>query len=54
MISNIVNGIQLGHDPWMIALLVVNLVLCIYPIIGAMYWFLFFVSTTMSWLAGTN
>ena len=39
MISNIVNGIQLGHDPWMIALLVVNLVLCIYPIISAMYWF---------------
>lgn len=39
MISNIVNGIQLGHDPWMIALLVVNLVLCIYPIIGVMYWF---------------
>lgn len=39
MISNIVNGIQLGHNPWLITLLVVNLVLCIYPIIGAMYWF---------------
>lgn len=39
MISNIVNGIQLGHDPWLIVLLVVNLILCIYPIIGAMYWF---------------
>lgn len=39
MITNIINGLQLGHDPWTIALLVVTLVLCIYPIIGAMYWF---------------
>lgn len=47
MVSNIMNEAFQTSSPWMTALLVVNLILCLYPILGAMFWFFGAVSYTI-------
>lgn len=39
MISNIIDSFLQGNSNFSIFLLIVNLILCLYPIIGALYWF---------------
>ncbi|WP_267201570.1 glycosyltransferase [Limosilactobacillus kribbianus] len=39
MVSNIMNEALGTNSPWMAFLLIINLILCIYPILGAMFWF---------------
>ena len=39
MASNIMNEVFQTTSPWQSILLIVNLILCLYPIIGAMFWF---------------
>lgn len=39
MVSNIMNEVFQTTSPWTCFLLVINLVLCLYPILGAMLWF---------------
>lgn len=39
MISNIIDSFLQGNSNCSIFLLIVNLILCLYPIIGALYWF---------------
>ena len=39
MVSNIMSEAFQTTSPWMTFLLVINLILCLYPILGAMFWF---------------
>lgn len=39
MVSNIMNEAFQTSSPWMTFLLIINLILCLYPILGAMFWF---------------
>ena len=39
MVSNIFYEAFQTNSPWMISLIIINLILCIYPILGAMFWF---------------
>ncbi len=39
MVSNIFNSAFQTTSPWLVALIIVNLILCLYPILGAMFWF---------------
>lgn len=39
MVSNIWQAAFDTSSPWMTAVLVINLILCLYPILGSMYWF---------------
>lgn len=39
MVSNIMDSVLNGGSEWKIFLLIINLILCVYPIIGAVYWF---------------
>jgi poly-beta-1,6 N-acetyl-D-glucosamine synthase len=39
VVSNIFSAAFNGSSPWNAFLLVVNLILCLYPILGAMFWF---------------
>lgn len=39
MVSNIFYEAFQTSSPWMVFLIIINLILCIYPILGAMFWF---------------
>lgn len=39
MVSNIMNEVFQTSSPWMTFLIIINLILCLYPILGAMFWF---------------
>lgn len=39
MFSNIMDSVLNGRSGWQVFLLIINLILCLYPIIGAIYWF---------------
>ena len=39
MFSNIMDSVLNGGSGWQVFLLIINLILCLYPIIGAIYWF---------------
>lgn len=39
MVSNIMSTVFQTSSPWMAFLLVINLILCLYPILGALFWF---------------
>ncbi|MGM9892026.1 glycosyltransferase family 2 protein [Limosilactobacillus sp.] len=39
MVSNIMNEAFQTGSPWLTFVLVINLILCLYPILGAMFWF---------------
>ena len=39
MFSNIMDSDLNGGSGWQVFLLIINLILCLYPIIGAIYWF---------------
>lgn len=39
MASNIMNEAFQTSSPWITVILVINLILCLYPILGAMFWF---------------
>ncbi len=39
MVSNIMNEVFQTNSPWMTFLIVINLIPCLYPILGAMFWF---------------
>ena len=39
MVSNIMNEAFQTSSPWMTFLLIINLILCLYPILGVMFWF---------------
>lgn len=39
MVSNIMNEAFQTTSPWMTFLLIINLILCLYPILGSMFWF---------------
>lgn len=39
MVSNIMNEAFQTSSPWMTFLIIINLILCLYPILGAMFWF---------------
>lgn len=39
MVSNIMDSVLNGGSGWQIFWLIINLILCLYPIIGAIYWF---------------
>ena len=37
MVSNIMNEVFQTSSPWMTFLIIINLILCLYPILGAMF-----------------
>lgn len=39
MVSNIFYEAFQTSSLWMVFLIIINLILCIYPILGAMFWF---------------
>lgn len=39
MVSNIMNEAFQTSSPWIAFLLIINLILCLYPILGTMFWF---------------
>ncbi|QLL70563.1 glycosyltransferase [Lactobacillus sp. 3B(2020)] len=39
MVANIMNTTFHATSPWVTARLIINLILCLYPVLGAMFWF---------------